>query len=372
MSIAGVLLLVWAVLRVRLVAAPVTTGADWRALVRHSAVAALAFVLLTAPVWSAAGALIHSGDYVSQQYFWRSAPRGVDLATVVAGPPMHGVTGRLTSALDEHLQIDRVEQTAWLGLVVLVLVVMACRSMRELGADGRRWLWVLGLFAVWALGPSLSVGGLDTGVLLPQTLARYVPIVANARIPGRAFVMVQLASSVLVALFIGRREWSAGFAAVLTAAVVCESLAAPFPLYRVPPGDAIDQRLAVGGGGALIELPSGVRDGFGEYGRFDSRALAHQIAHARPLVGGFAARVPPRVTVAYRGIPAIAALFDLSAGQGSAGALPADLGPALAAAGVSSVVVNTDAVLVSRDALTSRGLRFRMADGQRELYDVMR
>jgi hypothetical protein len=284
---------------------------------------------------------------------------------------MHGITGRLTTALDEHLQIDRVEQTAWPGLVVLVLLVLACRSMRLLGTDGRRWLWVLGLFAVWALGPSLSVGGLDTGVLLPQTLARYVPIVANARIPGRAFVMVQLASSVVVALFIARREWSAGFAAVLTAAIVCESLTAPFPLYRVPPGDAIDQRLA-GGDGMVIELPSGVRDGFGEYGRFDSRALAHQMVHARPLVGGFAARVPPRVSAAYRGRPAIAALFDLSAGEGSADALPVDLGAALAAAGVSSVVVNTDGVLVSRDALTSKGLRFVTADGQRELYDVIR
>ena len=146
----------------------------------------------------------------------------------------------------------------------MVLLVMACRSVGTLGRDGTRWLWIFAVFGVWALGPSLSIGGLDTGVLLPQTLARYVPVVANARIPGRAFVMVQLAGAMIVALLIARREWSTGLAAVLTAAVVCESLALPYPLYRLPARDAIDVRLSRGTG-AVIELPSGVRDGFGEY-----------------------------------------------------------------------------------------------------------
>ena len=297
-------------------------------------------------------------------------PRGVDLATVVAGPPMHAVSGQFTSRLDERLQIDRVEQTAWLGVVALVLLVMASRSMRTLGPDARRWVWVLAVFGVWALGPSLKRRGLDTGVLLPQALARYA-VVANARIPGRAFVMVQLAGAVIVALFIARREWSTSLAAMLTVAVVCESLAAPYPLYRLPAGDAIDARLS-GGAGAVIELPSGVRDGFGEYGRFDSRALAHQNIHGRPLAGGFAARVPPRLTTTYRENTAIAALFDLSAGQGSVEALPANLGPALAGAGINSVVVNTDAIALSQEALTGKGLRFVIADGPRELYEVAR
>ena len=371
MSIAGVLLLLWGLSRVRPIASPPGHAVDWGSMVRHGAIAAGAFMLLTMPIWSAALALVRSGDYVSQQYFWRSAPRGVDLATVVAGPPMHAVSGQLTSRLDERLRIDRVEQTAWPGVVVMVLLVMACRPMRTLGPDGRRWVWILAVFGVWALGPSLSVGGQDTGVLLPQTLARYVPIVANARIPGRAFVMVQLAGVVIVALYIARREWSTGLAAMLAVAVVCESLAAPYPLYRVPAGDAIDARLS-GGTGAVIELPSGVRDGFGEYGRFDSRALAHQIIHGRPLAGGFAARVPPRLTTTYRANTAIAALFDLSAGEKSVDALPANLGPSLAGAGINSVVVNTDAIPLSREALTAKGLRFVIADGPRELYEVAR
>ncbi|MEO7274346.1 MAG: hypothetical protein ABIX28_21420 [Vicinamibacterales bacterium] len=70
--------------------------------------------------------------------------------------------------------------------------------------------------------------------------------------------------------------------------------------------------------------------------------------------------------------PAIAALFDLSANQGSAPSLPRDLSAGLAVAGISHVVVNTDRLSLPRAALTGSGLRFVVADGPRELYDVVR
>src|SRR4029079_11613387 len=138
----------------------------------------------------------------------------------VSGAPMHSVTRGLTRRLDERLGIDLVEQTGWLGVGCMVLLAMACGAVGTLGRDGTRWLWIFAVFGVWALGPSLNIGGLDTGVLLPQPLARLAALVANSRIPGRAFVMVQLAGVMIVALPIARREWSTGLAAVLTAVVV--------------------------------------------------------------------------------------------------------------------------------------------------------
>ena len=56
------------------------------------------------------------------------------------------------------------------------------------------------VFAIWALGPFLTIGGLDMGLPLPQALARFVPLVENARMPGRAMVCVYLALGVLMAL----------------------------------------------------------------------------------------------------------------------------------------------------------------------------
>ena len=161
--------------------------------------------------------------------------------------------------------------------------------------------------------------------------------------------------------------------AALTALLVVEGLAAPYPLYRLPVGDAVDARLRATSEGAVIELPSGTRDGFGEWGRFDQRALVHQTLHGRPLVGGAVSRVPPRVVAGYRKLPAIAALFDFSAGAITVDALPSDLGPALAASGILHVVVDTDELRVAvREAFAGRGLRFVLADGTRESYEVAR
>ena len=371
-SIAGLCLLAWVLVRARLAVMPVSDAPPWRRLLLHAGVAIALFALLAAPVIGAALALMRSGGYVSQQYDWRSGPRGADLLTSLIGPPMHSLTGAWTSALDGRLGIDRIEQTAWLGLVVSAVLAVAMRSRAALGRDARRWLWVAALFLVWSLGPSLSIGGIDTGILLPQSLARYVPVLANARMPGRALVMVQLAAAVLAAMAIGRWSWRAPATVLASAAIVLESLPAPFPLFRLPAADRIDARLA-GEAGAAIELPSGLRDGFGEWGRFDARALAHQMNHGRPLAGGFLARIPPGVTAAYHANAALSALFDFSAGTTTVDALPSGLGPALAAAGVVHVIVNTDLLQDSvREPFGRRGLVLVLADGSRELYAVPR
>ena len=73
--------------------------------------------------------------------------------------------------------------------------------------EARRWKVVLGVFAIWALGPFLTIGGFDTGLPLPQALARFVPLVENARMPGRAMVCVYLALGVLMALRVARSDW---------------------------------------------------------------------------------------------------------------------------------------------------------------------
>ena len=96
------------------------------------------------------------------------------------------------------------EVSAWLGVGFMILFVLAVRgaeSTREL----RRWLGITTLFVVWALGPFLSVMGGNTGILLPQALARAVPIINNARMPGRAMAMVVLGALVVLALALSQR-----------------------------------------------------------------------------------------------------------------------------------------------------------------------
>ena len=101
--------------------------------------------------------------------------------------------------------------------------------------EARRWKFVLIVFGIWALGPFLTVAGLDTGLPLPQALARFVPLVENARMPGRAMVCVYLALGVLMALRMGSqvsvgRGFSRATIAVMLAFAFLDYLHSPIPL----------------------------------------------------------------------------------------------------------------------------------------------
>lgn len=325
------------------------------------------------PLAVGAISLVLNGDYATQAVLWRSSPRGVDLATIV-GNPTHLVAGPAVWRLYERFEIDVVEQTAYVSLVALLVVGTACGARRY---DGRAVGWGLAAiaFGVVALGPFLQVAGVDTGVLLPDALLRYVPIVSNARIPGRAIVVVQLCLAVLCGLAVAQLRSPLARVAIAVA-LALELMPAPAPVYPLPAPDAIDAALLESSGpGAVVELPTGVRDGFGERGRLDHRALVHQIAHGRPLVGGFVARLSPRIARAHERMPLLAWFLDFSAGfEHDAGRVQPPAGGAARRArelGIGFVVVNEDAFPHAAeigDVLVSEGFSPIRRDGSRVLY----
>ena len=63
----------------------------WRA-VRVAALALGSCGFLMTPILIEAGRLVVGGDYVSQRYFWRSSPIGLDLGTLLLGNPHHAWT----------------------------------------------------------------------------------------------------------------------------------------------------------------------------------------------------------------------------------------------------------------------------------------
>ena len=80
----------------------------------------------------------------------------------------------------------------------------------------------------------------------------------------------------------------------IAAIILIDFAAQPIALYRID-RPAIFQQLAAMPPGAVCVLPLGLRDGIGELGRFEHRALADQITHGKPIVGGFIARLPKTV-----------------------------------------------------------------------------
>jgi hypothetical protein len=323
------------------------------------------FALVCLPLIAQAFRLAFSGRYVSQTYFWRSAPRGVDALAPLVGNPFHPIYGGAVSALYANLGLDRIEAVGWLGIVPIV-VLSTGRDAWFDGEEARRWKMVLAVFAIWALGPFLTVAGIDAGLPLPQALARFVPLVENARMPGRAMVCVYLALGVLMAQRLAAlaglkastttdapvvvptfrsappvvvptfrsapavvmptfRSASTPVASALGRPAVqwallvilaLDYLHAPVPLTALDRPAVYEQLATISDNGAVIEVPFGIGDGLSTgLGSQDRRLLYHATIHGHPVVGGYIGRMPPNVAQAYGVMPVVGNLLRLSSGE---------------------------------------------------------
>lgn len=311
---------------------------------RHLAIAAIGAIIVSAPIWIGLGELVWTGDYVSQVHRWRSGAQGVDLSTVIAGPPFHWLAP-WTKLVYQWRGMDPIERSGWMGLLPLVLAVGGWRlAPRTVTA---RWLVVAVLAFLWALGPHLTLFGWNTGFILPNALLRYVPVMSNARIPGRAMVVVILAVAALAALGVAqlrRRGLSRVTCAALAVLVLLELWPGGFPLTELDRSPLYEAVRIHPASGSVLELPMGIRDGFGETGKLDHRALWYQTIHERKLLGGFVARLPRSTARAYATDPLLSALLAASSDRTSSLTPPLpgrdDAARALRALDVRFIVLN--------------------------------
>ena len=303
-------------------------------------ITAAVFALAAMPLIAQAFRLAFTGRYVSQTYFWRSAPRGVDLLAPIAGNPFHPVYGGAVSTFYEDLGLDRVEAVGWLGIVPIVVLLMWRGTWFD-SEEARRWKIVLIVFAIWALGPFVTLAGVDLGLPLPQALARYVPLVENARMPGRAMVCVYLALGVLMALRVAglkscatgedrvksattgdgsgasvAQGFSPAKAWILIVLLTLDYLHAPIPLTALDRPAVYEQLATIADNGAMIEVPFGIGDGLSTgRGSQERRLLYYATIHGHPVVGGYIGRMPPHVAQAYGMMPVVGNLLRLSNGE---------------------------------------------------------
>ena len=312
------------------------------------AVALIVFALAAWPLIQRAQDIIERDDYVTLDKRWHSAPIGVDPLAVLFGNPFHPLYGGASRALYALADIDRMEQIAWFGVAPVVILVAWRRHWlapdAPARADAGMWIGIAAIFGVWALGSYLRVAATHTGLWLPASLVQYVSILSNARQPSRAIVMVYLSVGVLVSIAIAARArvtetvrpLGAGMVAAIAALILIDFAAQPIALYRID-RPAIFKQLAAMPPGAVCVLPLGLRDGLGGIGRFEHRALADQIAHGKPIVGGFIARLPKNVLEQHENAPVIGSLLRLSSGE----------------------ALSEDALARDRDAIARDGVPFR-------------
>lgn len=291
--------------------------AAWRRVASVAAVLTVVFLAGTAPLLVEAARVAARGEYVSQTYSWRSAPRGVDAITPFVGPPSHPLVRDALHRLYASANIDVVEAVGWMGIVPL-LIAFGVSGDADAPRRLRTWWTVAAVFGLLALGPYFTVLGIDTGLRLPEILLRFVPIVSNARMPGRMMVVVFTAIVAIVALRLSGargRLASPGVQWTLITLIVFECWDAPIPITVVD-RPAVYEALAQQPPGAVCEVPFGIGDGLTVgIGSRERSVLYYATIHRHPLVGGVVSRMPVDATARYERMAVVGDLLRLSDGR---------------------------------------------------------
>jgi hypothetical protein len=174
------------------------------------------------------------------------------------------------------------ENTAYLGLAAVVTLAVAARHL------ARHWpagLAGLAASVLLSMGTYVHLLGHRTQVILPFSVLKHVPLLAQVRTPGRIMVFAYLALAVLVAAALRLAEdRSAGRrAGVALVALLCALLAAD---YYSASRDSTSLEIpscyrAISPGGerfGVLDLPGKYED--------CERYMAYQTTHGLPLAQG--------------------------------------------------------------------------------------
>jgi hypothetical protein len=252
-----------------------------------------------------------------------------DLVGFVIPSFNHPLLGTPLRSLHERLNAGRLPQetTAFVGWSVLGLAMLGLWRRRpdQIGVI-RLLAATAAVFAVLALGSGLRVLGTDTGIPLPMALMAQLPVLDQARAPGRHIVLVILALALLAGLGWPTLRHLPVRLAVL-GLLVCEYAGFPIPLY-VAETSPVYRRLAeVGGHFAILELPFGIRDGFGAAGEPDASQMFGQTIHGHPIASGMVSRLPVETRRAIFDAPVLGTLLDPQGATPAAYSRDRALGP---------------------------------------------
>ncbi len=207
-------------------------------------------------------------------------------------------------------------QQIYLGYIFLLLAFFGVYGYgirkRAHGVRSPTWFWVMMTAAFWllTLGPTLRWAGQSTGIPGPFALVSQLPFFGGNRYPSRYSVMLLMSAaslSVFGLRYLADRVYQLRYNSlkparaalvlfsVLSALLLFEHLSVPLPMsdFRTP---SVYQTLANESGDfAVLELPTGWRNGARVLGRSDVLIMMqqwYQTTHGKRRLGGNTSRNP--------------------------------------------------------------------------------
>ncbi|HEX7587966.1 MAG TPA: interleukin-like EMT inducer domain-containing protein [Anaerolineae bacterium] len=222
--------------------------------------------------------------------------------------------------------------TVFLGYATLALASIACVCYWK---TIKVWVASAFVFAVLSLGPLLNINGkslfdldgLNITVPMPFLLLHYIPLLKENRTPNRFSVLVMLSLAVLVGFAIvwvfqkaeklpqkvqGRTgRLPAAVCLLLLGLILLEHSALPLPLTDARIPDVYAQIGREPGDFAVLTLPLGWRNSFGQQGAEDTRTEYYQSATGKFYFGGNIERNSPFLFDYFDRVPLLHSLTQI-------------------------------------------------------------
>ena len=139
---------------------------------------------------------------------WRSAVPGADLLALVIPNPRHPLLRPLVRPWLEDRPGGFIENVVSVSIVALAVILVA--RWRSTLRFPTLWLAITLGFALLALGPFLTIGGLNTHIPLPWFFLGHVPLLGAASTPTRFAAVMMLGMTALFGLALASLADSAG------------------------------------------------------------------------------------------------------------------------------------------------------------------
>ena len=162
-------------------------------------------------------------------------------------------------------------------------------------------------------GPFLHVWGYATHIPLPYWLAGNIwPQIRNLRVPMRWLLLAQLFLAGIVAYILQgifsclSRRGKMYLCILLTLGLVSDVLYSQKEIiFLNTPVSSVYAQIAPMSEGTVLEIPLAMTSGYISIGSYSASALAHQVVHGHPIIGGRLSRIPPSLRDEYLREPVI-------------------------------------------------------------------
>jgi hypothetical protein len=247
-----------------------------------------------------------------------------------------GMSSAGMSFLMESFKGTHTEFALWsyVGVVALALAAMGIRPLRRSGP----WLALLAIFFVLSCGERAVIGSFE--LPLPWAWLQGLPVVGLVRYPDRFFVLVQLGVAILAAFGMNRvRERAVTVGGRLGAGALALILLLlefwPGTLPSLPPPEMPSLAEASSSTTTSAKPPGGVFNIPTRFRHLDGELMYRQLAHGRPIAGGYLTRRELNFDQGYRNNPVLDWLLAPEPNS-----TPENVSRALAESGFAYVVVH--------------------------------